>query len=111
MVSCPMKSPRCTDAACPKKFKDKKCQCRMVEGDACEPIKTVCAYEEDGALYGCPTGCCDNQCDGQCGSPMYEDKDEAVATKYVPFDIPVKKYILALVILLVGLLLLSSVSV
>jgi hypothetical protein len=104
-----MKSPQCTDASCPKKFRDKSCKCRTVQGDACEPIKTVCAYEEDGTLYGCPTGCCNNQCGGQCGSPMYEDT--ATPTKYAPIDIQIKKYIMALVILLVGLLLLSSVSV
>ena len=110
MAKCPPKPPICSDFSCPKNFKDKSCQCRTVQGDSCEPIKTVCAYEENGALYGCPAGCCKNQCYGQCGSPMYEDK--VVPTTYMPFDTQqIQKYLVALGILLVGLLLMSSVSV
>ena len=104
MANCPPKSPICSDTSCPIKFKAKSCQCRTVRGDACQPIKTVCAYEENGELYGCPVGCCNNQCDGECGV-------DSVTTKYKPFEFQMQKYVLALVILLLGLLLMSSVSV
>ena len=109
MANCPPKALICSDFSCPKKFKDKSCKCRTVQGDSCQPIKTVCAYEENGALYGCPSGCCSNQCEGQCGSPMYED--EAVSTQYTSFDMQIQKYLIAIIILIVGLLLMSSVSV
>ena len=109
MAKCPPKAPVCSDTTCPIEFQSKGCQCMTVKGDSCNPIKTMCAYEDGGVLYGCPVGCCNNQCDGQCGAPAYGG--DSTPTQYTPLDIQMQKYVLAIVILLIGLLLMSSVSV
>ena len=90
---------------CQAVFKDKPCTCIQMPSDACNPNRTVCGYKEGGVLYECNTGCCKGACPGACVSefsippqPIGNTSDDII------------KYIKAVVILLITLVLLSTVS-
>jgi hypothetical protein len=102
MSRCPPKTV-CKNNSCGSKFSDKLCKCVSILGNSCEPIKTVCAYKKDGILLMCPSGCCQNQCEGMC-----EDTDTDAALDFQ--QITLKRYILAVIVLFISLLLISTVG-
>jgi hypothetical protein len=108
MSTCPPKKV-CKDATtCEPQFKDKLCKCVITPLD-CETFKTICAYEEGGYLYPCSVGCCQNQCDnGQCPGDSRPSIKLGEATMTYPKD--TGKYVLAIVVLLVALIIISTLS-
>ena len=118
-MSCPIKPPVCPDSTCEKQFTGKRCKCITTQGDSCQPTKSICAYEDGGTFYGCSSGCCSNQCDGQCSS-VYDTltKTWNKVSSGSPVRIPgttntadlLTIYTVALGILLVALVLISTVG-
>ncbi len=101
----------CVDTkTCQSQFTNKNCKCVTVQGDnKCNPIKTMCAYEDGGVLYGCSVGCCNNQCPGQCpesstGAPL------AIGFVSTNLQNPVVRWGIAIVILLLAMITISTVS-
>ena len=118
-MSCPIKPPPCPDSTCEKQFTGKRCKCITTQGDSCQPTKSMCAYEDNGAYYGCSAGCCSNQCEGQCSSvydPLTKTWKRTSSGK--PVRIPgtmstvnlLTIYTVALGILLVALVLISTLG-
>lgn len=103
MSTCPPKTV-CKNDSCNSKFSDKLCKCVSIIGNSCEPIKNVCAYKKDGILLMCPSGCCENQCEGTC-----DDTDSNKDTLNLRAT-TVKRYILAIIVLFIALLLISTVG-
>ena len=101
MSRCPPKTV-CKNNNCDFKFKDKLCKCVSIVGNSCVPIKTVCAYNKNGTLLMCPSGCCQNQCQGIC------DDTEANAASERLQAVSIKRYILAIIILFITLVLIST---
>ena len=101
MSRCPPKTV-CKNNNCDLKFKDKLCKCVSILGNSCEPIKTVCAYKDNGTLLMCPSGCCQNQCEGIC------DDTEAEAESSNLQAVMTKRYVLAIIVLLISLVLIST---
>jgi hypothetical protein len=94
------KVPECSDTTSCQEA-NRQCKCVTVKGDACEPIKTICAYQSGGELFECSVGCCSNQCSGRCS----KGKSQKVGEYY-----DVKKYFTALLILILALVLVSTLS-
>lgn len=106
--ACNVKELPCSDTStCESKFKNKGCKCVTIQGDKCQPIKTTCAYEDNGVLYGCSVGCCGNQCGGQC--PTGSNVDLSGVPLIVGSVSRVDIYIVALLILLLTLILITTV--
>ena len=119
-MSCPIKPPPCPDTTCGKQFLGKRCKCITIQNnDPCQPTKSMCAYEDGGVYYGCAAGCCCNQCDGQCSS-VYDTLTKTwiqASSSGSPVLIPKTKtidlltiYTVALGILLVALVLISTIG-
>ena len=109
MSTCPPKK-KCKDSTtCEPQFKDKLCKC-VITPLECDEFKTICAYEEDGYLYPCSVGCCQNQCDnGQCpGDSRPSFKLGNAMTLTYPTDIT--KYVIAVAVLLIALIIISTLS-
>lgn len=109
MSTCPPKK-ECKDSkTCEPQFKDKLCKC-VITPLGCETFKTICAYEEGGYLYPCSVGCCQNQCDnGQCpGDSRPSFKIGEATFTYASTNIT--KYFLAIAVLIVALLIISTLS-
>ena len=99
----------CKDTTtCEPQFKDKLCKCVVTKSD-CETIKTMCAYEDGGVLYPCSVGCCKNQCDrGQCPENT-RGSFKLLGLPSSPDD--TKKYALAILVLIIALVIISTLSI
>ena len=108
-TACKTKTMPCSDTTtCEPKFKGKGCKCVTVKGDACNPVQTMCAYEDGGVYYGCSTGCCANQCEGQCPSTF---SSAPIPLGSVTTETStLARWGLAVLILFVALMLASTVS-
>jgi hypothetical protein len=108
MSNCPPNKV-CTDTTtCEPRYKDKGCKCVIVPKD-CDTFKTICAYEEGGFLYPCSVGCCKNQCDrGQC--PEESKSYFQMGGLKVDQTSSVDRYMLAIAVLLVALIIISTLS-
>ena len=111
MLDCPVKK-SCSDTkTCESQFKDKNCKCVTTNSKSksgCNSLKTICAYEENGTLYGCSVGCCQNQCDeGQCpGSKL------KFLTEFLPEEGKrMNWWFILFIVLLVVLLLTSTIAI
>jgi hypothetical protein len=109
--SCPTPKVCVDKKTCQSQFREKKCKCVTVKGGdkTCEPMRTVCAYEDGGVLYGCSTGCCSNQCQGQCpedssGAPL------AIGSVSTNLDNALTRWGVAIVILLLAMVVISTVG-
>lgn len=107
-MSCP-KIETCINKTCEQQFIGKQCKCVNIKGDNCQPIKTTCAYEESGVLYGCSAGCCNNQCDGQCSSVSGAPNIVVGTAAATQLDI-LNMYTVSIAIILIALILISTVS-
>ena len=113
MSSCSSKT-ACSDTkTCEPQFKNKTCKCVTTNNkndtSGCNALRTMCAYEEDGVLYACSLGCCQNQCDdGQCpGSGSTAPLNLGSASQN---DDRLVRWTVAVLIALIGMLLMSTVS-
>jgi hypothetical protein len=100
----------CKDiTTCEPQFRDKLCKCVVTKSD-CETIKTVCAYEDGGVLYPCSVGCCKNQCDrGQCPENN-RGSFKILGVPMVSSPNDMKKYALAILVLIIALVTISTLS-
>ena len=109
---CPSQKTCVDTTTCQSQFKGKRCKCVTIrsnsETNKCDAIGTACAYEEGGVLYGCSTGCCNNQCSGQCPE---ESSGAPFKLGSASFDdSPTTRWGMAVIILLVALILISTIS-
>jgi len=108
MPACPPNK-ECKDTmTCASQYKDKMCKCVITPKD-CDTFKTICAYEEDGFLYPCSVGCCKNQCDaGQC--PEESKAYLKIGDLKMGQTDNIGRYMLAIAVLLVALVILSTLA-
>jgi hypothetical protein len=108
MTKCPPNKVCKDTTTCASQYKDKMCKCVITPMD-CDTFKTICAYEEGGFLYPCSVGCCKNQCDkGQC--PEESKASIQVGGLTLTRADKVDRYMLAIAVLLIALVVISTIS-
>ena len=108
MSNCPPNRVCKDTTTCEPQYKDKLCKCTVIPMD-CDTFKTICAYEEGGFLYPCSVGCCKNQCDrGQC--PEDSKAYFKIGDLKVERTNKMEQYMLAIAVLLIALVIISTIS-
>jgi len=98
-------------SSCDHTFKTKKCEC-FATGDTEFPHEEqFCGFEQDGFIFPCGVGCCSEGCPGQC--PGIEPKppsDVVEADQKIinNEDKEIKKVVATILLLILGLVLIST---
>ncbi|MDA9846871.1 hypothetical protein N9C10_02950 [Flavobacteriaceae bacterium] len=100
-------------SSCDHTFKTKKCQCFASSDTKLPNEDQFCGFEQDGFIFPCDVGCCDKGCPGQCPGIDPKPPSDVIGEDILIInneEKEIKKVIATLFILIIGLVIISTLS-